>query len=309
MKRVLFVGALLLAVGIGIALGPSIGFADADDSTTTTQPFYGRMANTGFADWQGERMGRGMMGGGFGFALAGTSHEGIAEALGITSDELFELTQAGKSLAEIAEEKGVSVEQLTEVIVSAHIEQLDQLVADGKLTEENKALLLENVEEMAIAMINGTMPVDGRGFGGKGFRGMGGGIGFGFGPQLAGTNHTEIAEFLGLTADELTEQIVAGKSLAEIAEDKGISEEQLIVKLTEIYKTKLDQLVTDGSITEDQKATFLENIDAKINDMITAKKSDFQKGNFHDKKGRGFMPNSSFQGGRGYGTYTADTSL
>lgn len=70
-------------------------------------------------------------------------------------------------------------------------------------------------------------------------------------PEWAGNNETAAA-IVGLTTAELQAERLAGKSLAQIAALKGISEETLIAKLTEARKGTIAQLLADGKITQAQ---------------------------------------------------------
>ncbi len=100
----------------------------------------------------------------------------VAEALGLTPQEFFtELHDEGKTVTEIAEEKGIDIETVQDAVGAARGEAMreavEQAVEDGKLTQEQADWLLEGLEQ-------GFFP------GGRGM-GRGGHFGFrrgGFGP-------------------------------------------------------------------------------------------------------------------------------
>jgi len=104
---------------------------------------------------------RGM--GGFGWTGGSpwTMFDTAAETLGLTPEELFAELQAGKSLAEIAEEQGVEVEEVYDAVSAARAEAIpeaiEQAVEDGTLTQEQADWMLEGLEQ-------GFFP-GGRGFG------------------------------------------------------------------------------------------------------------------------------------------------
>ena len=115
---------------------------------------------------------------GFGRGLGGqVGLEAAANALGMTTEELQAELWAGKTLADIAEEKGVDLVQL-QTTVQAAVQAarateirsaIEQAVQDGTITQANADWLLQGLE-------NGFIP--GFGFGG----GRGGGLrGHGFG--------------------------------------------------------------------------------------------------------------------------------
>jgi lambda repressor-like predicted transcriptional regulator len=100
-----------------------------------------------------------------------TQFDAAAEALGLTPDELFaELHDAGKTLAEIAEEQGVDVEAVQDALNANRSESMkqaiQQAVEEGRLSQEQADWLLEGLE--------------------KGFHPGGRGLGFGGGHMFGG---------------------------------------------------------------------------------------------------------------------------
>ena len=100
---------------------------------------------------------------------------------------------------------------------------------------------------------------------------------FGFGgtsatPAEQATRQTERftaeANLLGITVDEVKNYWAQGKGVREIATEKGISEETLKAKMTELrkaqMKTHLATLVSQGVITQAQADTRLTAIEKNI---------------------------------------------
>ena len=95
--------------------------------------------------------------------------EAAAEALGMTAEELSTQLWGGKTLADLAEEAGVDLQDVRDA-VNAALEAaqrgaIEQAVEDGNLTREHADWLLEGLD-------NGY-------WGGRGFGGFGGRGGFG----------------------------------------------------------------------------------------------------------------------------------
>jgi hypothetical protein len=97
----------------------------------------------------------------------------IAEALGLTPTELFtKLHDEGKSVSEIADEKGIDIQAVRDALnagrAEAQRQAIQQGVQDGKITQEQADWLLEGLD---------------KGFYGAGHMGRGGhfGMGRGFG--------------------------------------------------------------------------------------------------------------------------------
>ena len=121
--------------------------------------------------------GRGF-GGGFGSSLsAATSY------LGITAQELQTDITSGKTLAQVAKDKGKTAAGLVRAMVTLQKKQLDASVSAGQFTQQQEDLIVSSLTQRYTAIVNGTRP-SGRGFGG----GFGGGDDGG-GPGGGGTGN------------------------------------------------------------------------------------------------------------------------
>ena len=80
--------------------------------------------------------------------------EAAATAIGIDKAELRDAVKGGSTIAEVAESKGVSVESVTDAIVAALTDKLDQAVANGKVTAERAATVKERLPERADAFVH-----------------------------------------------------------------------------------------------------------------------------------------------------------
>lgn len=91
--------------------------------------------------WGGH--GRGMM-------MDGTALEAAAEALGMTADELSTQLWGGKTLADLAEEKGVDLGSVQDAVEAAREQavrdSIEQAVEDGDLTRDHADWLLEGLD-------------------------------------------------------------------------------------------------------------------------------------------------------------------
>lgn len=155
MKKSLLVVGIVLAILAALAVA---GFALAQKPTPTAPYGPGMMGG-----WGG-----GMMGGWRGEDGYGPMHEtmqdAIAEALGITHEELEERYAAGDTAWTIAQEKGLTQEEFTKLMTEARSKAFDKLVEDGVLTQEQADWMQGHM---------GTMTQNSYGFGTGGC--MGGG--------------------------------------------------------------------------------------------------------------------------------------
>jgi hypothetical protein len=151
-NKSILIGGLLLALVVTVLAGVGVSSVYAQSSS---QPL---------------AHGRGPGGGG----LSLTGLQVAAEKLGMTTDELITALQSGKTLEQIAQEKGVdyasiqtAIQQQSQADLRTRIQQA---VTDGTMTQEKADWLLEGLDKGFIG--NGP---DGDGL-------FGGMHGFGLGP-------------------------------------------------------------------------------------------------------------------------------
>jgi predicted DNA-binding protein YlxM (UPF0122 family) len=253
-RKMIAAAALTAAVATGGVVGATLGTPGIsgaqDGTTTTTAPSTAGGADQTAPDRDGHR--RGGFGGGIALDVA-------AETLGMTEDELRAALDEGKTLAEIATEKGVDRQALIDALVAAGEARLD----------EAKAALPDRIAEA----------VD-RTFEGRGDRGGPGGF------PMIGKGLDAAAETLGQTEDELRTALRDGKTLAEIATEKGVDRQALIDALVADAKAKLAEKVADGSITQEQADERAERLTEAVGSMVD---------------GEGPMGRGGFGGGHGPG--------
>ena len=125
--------------------------------------------------------------GGFGFRGAGGSFQAAASYLGLSTAQIFQELQSGKTLAQIADAtSGKSASGLIDAMVKAEQQQIDKAVSSGTLTQSQADQITANLKTRVTAMVNGT----GFGGGGQGFFGRPPGGGNGFGGRGGGGGST-----------------------------------------------------------------------------------------------------------------------
>lgn len=120
----------------------------------------------------------------------------VADILGLDRAKVIEERHAGRSLAEIAQAQGVDKDQLVQKILEERRRILDQMVQEGRITQEQAELCLQNMQQRVESGVDrtsvGAPPWAGKGSGsgrtgagGNGFgragrgRGLGSGLGLG----------------------------------------------------------------------------------------------------------------------------------
>ena len=131
------------------------------------------------APMMGWNRGSGCGGGCGGGVISGTNpmHEAIANTLGATTEQLYAERSEGKTLTQIAQERGVSEQQLTDAILAARKQLIDQAVEDGRITQAQADWMQTAMKTMIPLMLDAPFePGQMRGFGGRGYGRGGGGM-------------------------------------------------------------------------------------------------------------------------------------
>jgi len=160
MKKVLIIAVTIVAV---IALG-NVLLASAQGGTPPNQPnatcplgYTCPMSGTTPYGVPGGMMGRGMMGGNHAQmhgAMMGQNgmHEqvwtAIAQKLGLTYAELNTAVQKGQTVAELAQAKGVSLDELKTAALDAMRTSFADLVEQGVMTQEQADWMLDRMDDM-----------------------------------------------------------------------------------------------------------------------------------------------------------------
>jgi len=160
-KKSILIGGLLVALLIIGIVGATSAYAQSPSSAL--------LHGGGPGDGQGHWLGQ-------------VELQAAAKALSMTTDELTSALQSGKTLEQLATEKGVDLQTVKDAINAAHREEvrsrIQQGLSDGTISQDKANWLLEGLDKGFL---------DGPGFG----FGFGGPHGPGFGP---GQNQTPSAQ-------------------------------------------------------------------------------------------------------------------
>lgn len=154
---------------------------------------------------------------------------------------------------------GITVEEYDTAVDKAQDQVVDEATAEGWLTDEQAELLRWKMDQAP----------------GFGMRGMGRGRG-GFGPGMfgpgmmgAGDNLPSVAaETLGMSLTELLTELQDGKSIADVAKEKGVELQVIVDAFVAQQKENLDQAVADGRITQKQADYVLEQMEQSVTDRL-----------------------------------------
>lgn len=198
MKKAVAIGAISASLLGGAAVGAMLGtpaLVGAQDAPTTEAPAPDAAAPEQAGGWVRQaldelvadgtitaeqadavatkladsRPERGPGGPGRGRHGKGPGLEAAATALGIEPSELMQQLRDGKTIAQVAAERGVDVQTVIDAMVAELSTHLDEKVAAGDLTQEEADARKAEATERISEMVNNAMPAGGpMGRGGKG---------------------------------------------------------------------------------------------------------------------------------------------
>jgi AraC-like DNA-binding protein len=158
-------------------------------------------------------------------------------------------------LDDVAGRLHVSADQLTRAIKGAARDRVDAAVKAGRLTQAQADRIKQRIEQA------NALPLAGGPRLGPGVLGLH----RGFGP---GADLRAAASYLGLTPQGLFAALRAGKSLADVASDRGKSVAGLKAALKAAATSRLDAAVKAGRLTDAERTRIEANLDQRLDDLV-----------------------------------------
>jgi hypothetical protein len=186
---------------------------------------------------------------------------GLAVAGGGAAIAATQLTPKQESQAvlnDAAQQLGVSPEKLSDALKQALKNRVDAAVSDGRLTQAQGDALKERIDADEVPLF-----------------GLRGGPGHGYG-HYHGLDAA--ATYLGLTEDALREQLESGKTLAQVAQDRGKTLAGLIDAIVADEKQELADAVADGRLTQAQADEKLANLRERVTNLVNGVRPQFRGG-------------------------------
>ena len=189
------------------------------------------------------------------------NHKALLEFLQIDAEALKAARQEGKTLAAIAQEKGISEQQLKDFMIKQMTQRIDEGVKNGRIPADKAEQMKANMDQRVTDMINGKHPMGGKMM-----------------MKHAPFKDSQLLELLNIDEDTLKSELKAGKSLVEIAKERGVSEQQLKEHMIKQMTQRIDEGVKNGRIPADKAEQIKENMQQRVSDMING------KGPMHERK-------------------------
>jgi hypothetical protein len=160
--------------------------------------------------------------------------------------------RANDHLNRLAQNLGVTVDRLRAALQQTALQEVDAALQRGDITAERAQQARDRINSGDIGRFGGGFGI-GRGGGERGDR--------------FGASHEEIAQFLGVTAEQLRTEL-NGTSLAQVAQNHGRARAQLIQFLTSAAQQDLAGAVQAGRLTQQQADQRLAELQSRIEQMV-----------------------------------------
>lgn len=158
--------------------------------------------------------------------------EAAAKALGMSEEDLKAALKSGKSLAEVAREKGVDPKVVIDALVAEAKAKMGEAVKAGRLTQEQADQRMANLEARITEMVNNAGHPGKDRPGKRGHRG----------PK---PNLEAAAKAIGISEDELKKALESGQSIAQVAQAKGVDVNVVVKAMVADATANLEKRITE----------------------------------------------------------------
>lgn len=167
----------------------------------------------------------------------------------------------------LATRLGTTVDKIKEAYTGAISDTLDQAVKDGNLTQAQADQIKT---ELTNRMNEGLLP---KFFGFFGFPRFGPfeRFGFGRGGFFGGKGGFDLSSFataLNMTQADLTSELQSGKTIADVAKEKNVDLATVKTSVLNDLKTKLDQSVQNGMLTQAQADSVYNQLSTNFDTLV-----------------------------------------
>ncbi|MCS7463402.1 hypothetical protein N0M98_25175 [Paenibacillus doosanensis] len=159
----------------------------------------------------------------------------VSGILDMDYDDLQDALHNGKSLANAATDHGMPSDALAAKLIGDTQRIIDEALGDNQITQDEANTLSQKAREQIEQRINKTGYQDKAKTAGKASKRL---FQFQYKPQAE-----SLAKLLGITKNELKKELEGGKSLSDIAAEKGWNDEQLISKLQEDMASSMQDFI------------------------------------------------------------------
>jgi uncharacterized protein YidB (DUF937 family) len=156
----------------------------------------------------------------------------VADAIGISTDDLCAALRDGQTLAEVAEANGVDPQRVVDVLVESGTARLDAAVAAGRIDQATADEREASLPERAADLVNGELERDARRH-----------------PRRSAALRAT-AEAIGIDAAELWDALRDGQTIAQVAEANGVDPQDVIDALVARSTERITKVVNGDTVRQ-----------------------------------------------------------
>jgi hypothetical protein len=183
--------------------------------------------------------------------IAAAATAGLAIAGGgaaLAADKLSSSDNEGQAVIDDAAQRlNVTPSALSDALKKALEDRVDAAVAAGRITKTEGDELKQRIESSGFPLFFGHP---------------------GYGEHHLFGGLDAAASYLGVTEDALRSELESGKTLAQVAQEKGKSVDGLVQTLYDDAKQHLDAAVSAGKLTQSDENTILSDLKQHITDLV-----------------------------------------
>jgi hypothetical protein len=177
-------------------------------------------------------------------------------------------------LDDAAKELGVEPSELSAALKSALEKRVDAAVAAGELTKSEAERIKARIDAGDAPLFFGPR------FGHEGRFGPGPGRHHRPGGKLGAA-----ASYLGMSETALREALAGGKTLAQIAKDRGKSVDGLVQAMVAAKTKLLDEAVEAGRLTDAERDEIVAGLKARVTDLVNGRFPPRHRHEFRERRG------------------------
>lgn len=181
----------------------------------------------------------------------------VAELAGMDARDVIAEWRDAESLAAVVEAHGLTVEAVLDATEAAINEDVNQRVADGRITDEQAALILDGVRERLEARLNSPFPSAGV---------LRERIQDGLEQTLIGV----LAEMAGVDVRDVLRDALMPPTLAEIAAGYDLEPATIIAETETRVTAAVNERVASGQLTQERADALLAGLHDRLEDRFNA---------------------------------------
>ncbi len=171
---------------------------------------------------------------------ADTYFSTLMEVLGLEEDALFDALDAGKTIAEIAKDQDVAVQAVIDALVKSEKAFIEEMVADGYISQTDANEWIADLEKQITFDVNYTYP----------------------------DAYSIAAKILNVSVEDLWSAVDEGKSIADVAKDKGVDSQRIIDAIVKAEKDYVQAQADADLISETEAKIWTAELEDYAKSMV-----------------------------------------